>query len=249
MASDSGGPRSKVDYAFDILRARIVNSEYSAGQRLVIDTLAKEVGVSQAPIREALRRLEAAGLVEYGANSGPSIARLDKQDWFNLMEMRAVLEAYATRAAVPSMTDDDVEELRKLNADMKVELERYDFETWSALNRAFHGVIRSRCPNRRLVDELQSLSQWADTVSRLVFARERGFIIQMLGMSAGHETLAAHEQIITAIATGAADGALEEISRQHTLTLVRQVQDKLRGSESSSTSGAPRLQRTAGARH
>ncbi|OZF42716.1 GntR family transcriptional regulator [Rhodococcus sp. 14-2470-1a] len=231
MASDNGAPQSKVDFAFDILRNRIINSEYSAGQRLVIETLAKEVGVSPAPIREALRRLEAEGLVEYSTNSGPCIARLNKQDWFNLMEMRAVLEAYATRAAVPTMTADDIAELRRLNAEMKDELERYDFESWSGLNRAFHGLIRSRCPNQRLVDELRSLSQWADTVSRLVFARDRGIIIQMLGMSAGRETLSAHEKIIDAIASGAADGSLEEISREHTLALVRQVQDKLRASE------------------
>lgn len=228
MGSATPAAQSKVDFAHDILRARIVNSEYAAGQRLVIDTLAKEVGVSQAPIREALRRLEAEGLVEYGTNSGPSIVWLDKQDWFNLMEMKAVLEAYATRAAVPFFAAADIAELRTLNDQLAQALDKYDFESWSEYNRAFHGLIRSKCPNQRLVDELRDLSQWADTVSRLVFARERGFIIQMLGLSAGRETIAAHEQIIDAIESGAADGSLEEISRVHTLALVQQVREKLR---------------------
>ncbi|MBM7774077.1 DNA-binding GntR family transcriptional regulator [Actinokineospora baliensis] len=231
MGSAPSAGQSKVDFVHEILRARIVNSEYAAGQRLIIDTLSKEVGVSQAPIREALRRLEAEGLVDYGANAGPSIVRLDKQDWFNLMEMKAVIEAYATRAAVPFITADDITELRSLNTRLSQALEAFDLESWSAHNRAFHELIRSRCPNQRMVGELEDLSQWADTVSRLVFSHERGFIIQVLGLSAGRETIAAHEQILDAVERGAADGALEDLSRAHTLALVKQVQDRLRANE------------------
>lgn len=218
---------SKVEFAHQILRERIVNSEYSAGQRLVIDSLTKEIGVSQAPIREALRRLEAEGLVEYGANSGPSIVQLSKEDWFNLMEMKAVMEAYATRAAAPCLTEADLVALRQTNEQLQVALDGYDFDEWSILNRTFHGLIYRHCPNRRLVEEVNRLSQWADTVSSLVFARERGIIIQTLGLSAGKETIEAHARILEALERGQADSALEEICRDHTLVLVRRVQEKL----------------------
>jgi DNA-binding GntR family transcriptional regulator len=219
--------QSKVDYAHEILRNRIVGSQYAAGQRLIIDNLVKDIGVSQAPIREALRRLEAEGLVEYGANSGPSIVQLDKTHWFNLMEMKAVMEAYATRAAAPLLSAEEISALRETNDSLLGALEDFDFESWTSLNRRFHEMIHDRCPNALLIQELQRLSQWTDTVSSLVFARERGIIIQTLGLSAGKETIGFHTRIIDAIENGEADASLEEISREHTLVLVRRVQEKL----------------------
>ena len=219
--------QSKVDFAHEILRERIVGSQYAAGQRLIIDKLVKDIGVSQAPIREALRRLEAEGLVEYGANSGPSIVQLDKDHWFNLMEMKAVMEAYATRSAAPHLSAEEIAELRETNGRLLGALEDFDFESWTSLNRRFHGLIHDRCPNFLLIQELKRLSQWTDTVSSLVFARERGIIIQTLGLSAGKETINFHTRIIDAIENGETDGSLEEISREHTLVLVRRVQEKL----------------------
>ena len=227
MSTTPAAAPSKVEFAHKILHERIVNSQYAAGQRLVIDTLVKDIGVSQAPIREALRRLEAEGLVEYGANSGPSIVQLSKDDWYNLMEMKAVLEAYATRAAAPLLSAEEVGELRATNKKLLEALEELDFDAWTELNRRFHGLIHDRCPNRLLIQELQRLSQWTDTVSSLVFARERGIIIQTLGLSAGRQTIGFHEQIVDAIESGRADAALEEISREHTLVLVRRVKEKL----------------------
>ena len=174
-----------------------------------------------------MRRLEAEGLVEYGANSGPSIVQLDKTHWFNLMEMKAVMEAYATRAAAPLLTAEEIAALRETNDSLLGALEEFDFESWTSLNRRFHEMIHDRCPNALLIQELQRLSQWTDTVSSLVFARERGIIIQTLGLSAGKETIGFHTRIIDAIENGEADASLEEISREHTLVLVRRVQEKL----------------------
>jgi DNA-binding GntR family transcriptional regulator len=125
------------------------------------------------------------------------------------------------------MTAEDFAQLRSINARMLTALEEYDFEGWSALNRQFHSVIYGRCPNRRLIEELQRLSQWTDTVSSLVFSRERGIIIQTLGFSAGRETIDSHERIVEALEQGRFDASLEEISRDHTLVLVRRVQEKL----------------------
>ena len=117
--------QSKVDFAHEILRTRIVGSQYAAGQRLIIDNLVKDIGVSQAPIREALRRLEAEGLVEYGTNSGPSIVQLDKTHWFNLMEMKAVMEAYATRAAAPLLSSEEISALRETNGKLLGALDEF----------------------------------------------------------------------------------------------------------------------------
>jgi DNA-binding GntR family transcriptional regulator len=152
--------QSKVDFAHEILRTRIVGSQYAAGQRLIIDNLVKDIGVSQAPLREALRRLEAEGLVEYGTNSGPSIVQLDKTHWFNLMEMKAVMEAYATRAAAPLLSAEEISALRETNGKLMGALDEFDFEAWTTLNRQFHEMIHNRCPNVLLIQELQRLSQW-----------------------------------------------------------------------------------------
>src|SRR5579884_1782285 len=72
---------NKQERVYSILRERIVSGAYSPGHRLVIDALAREMGVSQAPIREALRRLESEGWVIYHRNVGPQVAPIDLRQW------------------------------------------------------------------------------------------------------------------------------------------------------------------------
>lgn len=215
--------QSKQQIAYQILRTRIEQSLYAPSQRLVIDSLAKELGISQVPIREAIRRLEAEGMVLYSANSGPIVAPASRDQWFQLMEVVAVLEGYATAAAAENIGPVEIKKLRKINDALKTALKEIDLTKWTEKNREFHRLIHSRCANKALVDEIVRIQERSDTVSRLAFARERGVIIHILGIKTGGAVVEKHNEIITALAEKAPASRIERITRQHVLDPVKQV--------------------------
>lgn len=218
---------NKQEIAYQILRTRIEESQYAPSQRLVIDALSRELGISQAPIREAIRRLEAEGLVLYSANSGPIVAPASRDQWFQLMELLAVLEGYATAAAAEHIGAAEIKALRKINDGLQAALHDLDLPKWSDKNREFHRLIHSRCENKPLVEEIVRTLQRSDTVSRMAFARERGVIIHTLGIKTGRATIEKHEEIITAFVDKAQASWIERITREHVLDPVKQVRQSL----------------------
>jgi DNA-binding GntR family transcriptional regulator len=223
--------KSKQETVYGILRTRIEQSQYVPSQRLVIDSLARELGISQVPIREAIRRLEAEGLVLYSANSGPTVAPASRAQWFELMEVLAVLEGYATATAAVYIGANEIKALRKVNGALKSALDDLDLASWTDKNREFHQLIHSRCPNQALVDEIARTIQRSDTISRVAFARERGVIIHILGIKTGQATIQKHAQIIDALAANAPAARIERLTRQHVLDPVRQVKRSLASSK------------------
>lgn len=219
--------QSKQERVYDILKSRIEHLQYAPSQRLVIDSLARELGISQVPIREAIRRLEAEGLVHYSANSGPIVAPVTRDQWFQMREIIAVLEGYATASAAPNIGAAEIAVLRKINAEMEAALTNLDLPTWLDKNREFHQVIHSRCGNASLAAEISDMLKRSDTVSLLVFARERGIIIETLGIKTARETIKQHEEIITALAQGAPASRVERITRRHVLDPITHVKRAL----------------------
>src|SRR5258707_6182346 len=93
----------------DRLRSAILSGSHAAGTRINQDRVAAEHGVSHIPVREALRRLEAEGLVTFAPRRGFFVARLSADDAAELGEMRAALEALAIRVAVPRLCAADLD--------------------------------------------------------------------------------------------------------------------------------------------
>src|SRR6266851_4227692 len=145
-------PRTnKHEVAYRLIRERIETAVYQPGQRLVIDALARDLNMSQVPIREAIRRLQAAGWITYRHNSGPEVANIGVEQWQATMEVLAVLEGYATALAAEHLIAEDIAALRQHVAAMQHAMEQFDLLRFSASNRAFHSVIYARCPNPILV--------------------------------------------------------------------------------------------------
>src|ERR671935_269344 len=107
---------NKQQRAYTELRERILNGAYSPGFRLVIDALADELGVSTLPIREAIRRLEAEGLVVFRPNAGAQVAPAEPGVFQEEVTVLALLEGYATALAAPEMDEAAIERLRDINA-------------------------------------------------------------------------------------------------------------------------------------
>lgn len=103
------------ELAVERLRDAILDGQFRPGERLVERVLCDRLGVSRTVVREALRHLETEGLVDVVPQQGPAVARLDRRQAAQIYEIRAMLEALATRAAAERATPTDVAKLRAAN--------------------------------------------------------------------------------------------------------------------------------------
>lgn len=143
---------SKSQRAYDAIRERILGGTYVPGYRLVLGTLADELQCSVVPVREAIRRLEAEGLVHFERNVGATVAAVDTQLYLNTMQTLAVLEGTATALAAPLLDKDALAAARRINDSMTALLEHFDAKAFTNLNTDFHAALYEACPNTHLLD-------------------------------------------------------------------------------------------------
>jgi DNA-binding GntR family transcriptional regulator len=202
---------SRVELAYATIRERITTGVYGPGFRLVLDELAREIGVSPVPVREAVRRLEAEGYVEFQRHVGARVATFDEQDFARTMQVVALLEGYATALAAPHMRRSDLSKARKINSALQSSLTDLDPVQFSTLNREFHFTIYDRCPNTEIRSLLEA--QWSrlDTIRRSVFVFVPG---------RARSSVAEHTEILDMLALGAPADKLERLARAHKLHTV-----------------------------
>ncbi|HSP74486.1 MAG TPA: GntR family transcriptional regulator, partial [Gaiellaceae bacterium] len=111
--------RSAGDAAADLIRQAIMDGRLRPGQRLTETGLAKDLGISRTPVREALRVLQTEGLVESTPYQGSTVRTYDVEDLDDMYQLRALLEGHAARRAAQRITRDGVEQLRESCARME----------------------------------------------------------------------------------------------------------------------------------
>lgn len=136
----------------DDIRAGRLNS----GDRLRETELAERLGVSRTPVREAIRQLEADGLVTHVPRQGASIRSLDYAEVMELYEMRAVLEGTAARLAARAASDLEIEELEALNTELA---QAGATPEAFKLNRLFHAALLDAAKNRFLTKSITGLQK------------------------------------------------------------------------------------------
>ena len=104
---------TKQERVYQAIRERILSGAYGPGYRVVIDALAEEFEVSGLPVREAIRRLEAEGLVIYRPNAGAQVAPADPGLFDEEMTVLAVLEGYGTALAAPCLGEAEIARLTR----------------------------------------------------------------------------------------------------------------------------------------
>jgi DNA-binding GntR family transcriptional regulator len=201
-------PTNKHERAYRLIRERIESGMYQPGQRLVIDALARDLDMSQVPIREAIRRLQAEGWVTYRHNSGPEIANIGLEQWQATMELLAVLEGYATALAAPHLRKQDLKDLRRHLQTMQRAVEQFDLLTFSDHNRAFHGLIYGRCPNPVLVERMSETQAQLDAMRGALFPT-----IPQRGM----ESVLEHRKLVELLEKQASFEVIERSAREHKL--------------------------------
>jgi DNA-binding GntR family transcriptional regulator len=154
--------RTMQGIAYDAIRAAIVEGRYSPGRRLIADELAAEMGVSRMPVREALQRLEAAGLVTITPHRGAVVSQLSEAEIAELYHIRAVLDGLATRLAARHLRPADHERLNGLLDAMDAGVKTKDLGRILRANREFHELIwdAARAPRlRELLENQYDASQ------------------------------------------------------------------------------------------
>src|SRR6185312_16642174 len=97
---------SKSQLAYQFVKGRISDGTFTPGYRLVLGQIAGELGISVVPVREAIRRLEAEGLVTFERNVGAQVALLQEAEYTYTMETLALVEGAATQLSAPLLTAD-----------------------------------------------------------------------------------------------------------------------------------------------
>jgi DNA-binding GntR family transcriptional regulator len=160
---------NKQERTYTVLRDRIHSGAFAPKARLNIDALARELGVSAIPVREALRRLEAEGWVKFQPNVGAIVAPVDATTWEQEMTAAAILEGAATAEAAAHLRPADLARIRKLAAEMDAVAVGGDPVKFSRLNRRLHAAITGRCANGYLLELLGQTNTRLDRIRDTMF--------------------------------------------------------------------------------
>jgi DNA-binding GntR family transcriptional regulator len=194
----------------DHLRTAILDGELQPGDWLRQKQIAEELGVSPMPVREALTKLAAEGVVEHVPYRGARVAVFSTEDVSDLYANRVLLEGMAAEASAQNITAEELDELRGLQSLMRGELTSGRLSEYSRLNRRFHRVLYAASRRDYLVRALDRIwsafptlmmSYYAQTTADTLVEREA-------------QDLEEHAAIIAALEKGDGAGA-ERLMRQH----------------------------------
>ena len=179
---------------------------YTPGYRLVLSIIAKDLGVSVVPVREAIRRLEAEGLVTFERNVGATVAGIDPTEYLYTMQTLSIVEGAATALSAPLIDGPAIARARAINEEMRDCLDHFDPVRFTRLNQDFHSVLFEHCPNPHILDLVHRgwnrLAALRSSTFRFVPGRALGSVEE-------------HENLLTLIETGADADTIEKAARQH----------------------------------
>ena len=150
------------------LREAIVSGYLQPGDRLMQEELAERLGVSRMPIREALRRLEAEGLVVLQPYRGALVANLSSSELQELYELRIALETLALGFGIPAMDNHSFEAMEATLAQMDLAT---DSVIWLDLNTKFHTLLYQSAGRKLLHEHIENLRNKSDRYLRLFASR------------------------------------------------------------------------------
>ncbi|HWT32499.1 MAG TPA: GntR family transcriptional regulator [Microbacterium sp.] len=197
---------SKSERAYDYMHDRISAGDYSPGYRLVLGSIAAELHMSVVPVREAVRRLEAEGLVTFERNVGARVALVDESEYIFTMQTLGLVEGAATALSAPLVTPELLDAARDVNERMHTLLEHFDPHVFTVLNQQFHSLLYEPCPNPHILDLVHRgwgrLGRLRDSTFAFVPGR-------------AHHSVDEHTEILELIRRGADPLEIELAARNH----------------------------------
>lgn len=183
-------PGSKADYVHQVLREEIISGKLSAGAPVPQDEIARRLGVSITPVREALRRLESEGLISYRSHRGATVSELSREAVLELYLLRGAIEGLCARLAAERITDDELATLRELHEQMLRDFEAGRVENLAEDSRRFHDLIARAGGPALLADHLDTVwrnhpvplrtSLWHEPSNAKRFLEHHGALVEAL---------------------------------------------------------------------
>ncbi len=212
------------DVIFETLRKAIVSGDIKPGERLMEVSLADQMGVSRTPVREAIRRLEAEGLVTMIPRKGTHVSELSVKDIMDVLEVRTVLDKLATDLAAKRMQPAQLKSLESVHKQYISCVEKENMEGAVKKDVEFHDIIYSASGNPRLVAVAGSLREHI----------YRFRVIYMSGSLIAENVLNEHEEILTALKeaqNNIASNLAEKHIRNQMETIIKTVTEDTRRGE------------------
>jgi len=204
----TGGRRGVVDDLAEAIQTRIIAGDFPAGARLRQEQLAAEYRLSRTPIREALRKLQAAGTVELVPNQGAVVRGTTVRDVREGYEVRAELEGMAAALAATWITDEHLSQMREAEALFRGATGESQSRTWARANDQFHEAVQAAAGNERLRQTIRDLHK--------AFPRRLTWGALEADSKLLDENVQQHNEILEAIERRDPDGARDAM-RRHVL--------------------------------
>ena len=160
------------DIAYEVLKHSIVSGEIPAGSRIVETEYAERLHISRTPLREALRKLERDGLVEYEPRRGVIVRAFTVDDVEQIYTIRNTLEMLTVPGIIANAEAEDVADLRRRCTEMEQVLLSGDYDALSPLARSFHGAIIQLSRQNRILRVIESQDEYITRFSAMAIKQE-----------------------------------------------------------------------------
>ncbi len=158
------------DIAYETLKHAIITGELTPGSRIVETAYANRLHISRTPLREALRKLELDGLVQYEIRRGVTVCAFTLSDIEEIFDIRNAMMMLLLPSVVAKVTTEDLERLRAILVHMDAALEKDDCEALAVYNRQFHGTLEHVSDKKRILSVIDSQEEYIIRFSAIAIA-------------------------------------------------------------------------------
>lgn len=158
--------KSLNEAAYSIIREKILHGGYELGSRIREDDLAEEISISRTPVREAINRLVADGIIIKKSQRGLYLIDPDPEQIKDNIDIRISLEKLAVEKCIERSTDEDIAAISNSLKEFEKALEEKDYDACNKLDGEFHFLIAQMSKNSRLVSLLKELSAFFQLVRK-----------------------------------------------------------------------------------
>lgn len=157
LMEDLPGRKSLGDYVFERLKEAIINGELAPGSRIIENRLAKALGISRTPIREAIHKLDRAGFLRRQSQGGFTVVNLTRDDIVEAFGIRSILESYAARLAAIKHNEEDLKPLEDKLKEYQSCLNKGEIDALHRINTEFHDMLYELSRSPKLVKMIGDL--------------------------------------------------------------------------------------------
>ncbi|MFC8718085.1 GntR family transcriptional regulator [Kitasatospora sp. NPDC057198] len=181
--------KSKADLAYESLHRAIAEGDLKPGERVNMDELSRALGVSKIPVREAVKRLEADGLLVSRPHAGVTVAAVDVAEMRGVFLAREAIEALVAELAAARITEERLTAVEAVQADMRAALANGELTAMAELNSRFHGLLAEAAGYRVL----------AELTDQLLLTVRRYRVTAPLDATSWETVAAEHEALLVAV--------------------------------------------------